>query len=349
MSLIAMWLPNVLLLLVIIKPISSACATKSFELITCDVDGKNVRIKDCISRENLPGTTMTITCKIVRIDSLKSKAVVGLPNLRTLTFESNGIEVIESGVFAQLPSITFIYIHENKIEMLSSDTFKDIPVNHISLHRNMIKRIQKGAFKNLPKMATIDVTGNYLTEWQGDWFENTPGLMVITADSNNIKTLHPGSFNNFPKLRMLKFSNNKLCSLNAAVLPPRRFIALDISNNYIRHIDPSTFRNYKALKFVPMSIIDISENHLQQLPEQIILDLKQSGLSLSAQGNPWICAHEKKMQEILKREKLSWKLSDNAVCVVPANGKDNLDNYDVEASEVFFKGTGRKTCMNCCE
>lgn len=344
-----MWLPNVLLLLLIIKQISSECATKSFEQITCNVNNQDVPITGCFSSETLPRITKNIICKDVRIDSLRFKAVADIFDLYMFKAINNGMEYIEGEAFVQLPFIAYIYIEGNGIEFISKNTFRDIPVEVLFLNQNKIRRIQKGAFSDLSALHTIDLSHNYLTEWQRNWFENTSNIEVITVRSNEIKTLHPGSFDDFPKLRRIHLANNKLCHLPGGVLPPVKFQFIEFKNNYIRDIDQSVFQNLQMERDYLLRHVDLSENHLQQLAQQVILYLKASGVILLANRNPWVCACEKQMREFASGDIGSnWYLSENPVCVMPLDGDICPKNYDTEASGVYFNITGRKTCLNCC-
>lgn len=349
--------PNMLfiLFLIITSNFVQTCVVRSFnrtivQVTNIEIMSYRVLVDRCI--ENTPEfeNAATIDCvNECEVKSLRNGAVKNLAKLEHIKFVSSGISNIEIDAFIRLPKLLTIEILFNSVEFIASGTFKNLPLYTLKLDANQILRIQIAAFANLKNLEYFSVSWNQLTEWNPDWFENSPNLKTVFADNNYINVLGPSAFGNFPKLRYINLVNNHICKVDQTAFPNKKVMEkLFLQDNYIGHFHEETFVDVFNGSF--LGILDISYNQLMYLKQETLDSFKPIN-EIALNFNPWSCACYKKITRWFSENKK--KLAhgvEKPLCVVPLNGGDECkEEVDWESMDYFGKASNNKYCRDCCE
>jgi Leucine-rich repeat (LRR) protein len=196
----------------------------------------------------------------------------------------NGIQKLETNCIADLPSLSLLNLNGNNIQYVSSDAlrnlasswnplklslsrnnltvlpakFVDMPyLERLSVKQSKIKRIHPLAFSMTPRLLSIDLSYNSLTEFHNGTFNLSRDLPIeLFLDANMLETISGGSFQKGMTIRHLSIIGNNL-----------------------RHVDPNLFTTAKILNF------DASLNHLTSLPRALASPYQNYMMTFKAISN----------------------------------------------------------------
>jgi Leucine-rich repeat (LRR) protein len=167
------------------------------------------------------------------ISVLHSGAFKGLNHLKSLNLFNmrNGIQKLETNCIADLPSLSLLNLNGNNIQYVSSDAlrnlasswnplklslsrnnltvlpakFVDMPyLERLSVKQSKIKRIHPLAFSMTPRLLSIDLSYNSLTEFHNGTFNLSRDLPIeLFLDANMLETISGGSFQKGMTIRHL--------------------------------------------------------------------------------------------------------------------------------------------------
>lgn len=195
--------------------------------------------------------------------------LAGMRSLRTIKLNDNLIEEIEWSELAAFPSLEFLEVKNNKLAKFCNDYETDSRrcighvLQNIDLSKNSLKTVS-GVFSELPKLNTLNLSFNLLTNVEPLFRHGNFSLDVLILANNKIDKMGPGICNLF-KLSSLVLENNniknfpnqigllKLKSLNILGNPSMMSTSKNTSkgaqflvNSFYDRLDREEIRQYEA-------------------------------------------------------------------------------------------------------
>ncbi|XP_078050544.1 G-protein coupled receptor rickets isoform X2 [Augochlora pura] len=227
-------------------------------------------------------------------------AIVNLSGLEDLSLSNNKIETLDGPVFRRLANLLSLDLRGNPIKEIHGDAFRDLrklrklilsnlkelrifpdlngtrSLEVLRLDRAQIKDVPANLCGNCPRLKSLDLKSNYLTEMPN--LRNCSELRVLDLASNQITSLMDEPFRGLNLLHDLLLSNNRLRIVTGDMfvgLP--KLQVLDLESNYIEHIHPDAFKETKHLED-----LNLGNNVFPVLPTQGLSGL----LHLKTYNNP---------------------------------------------------------------
>ncbi|OQV12684.1 putative Insulin-like growth factor-binding protein complex acid labile subunit [Hypsibius exemplaris] len=160
-----------------------------------------------------------------------------IPNLRTLSFANNSLNVIDTEL-APLKDLLYLRLEGNKLQRIASQ-----------------------AFTTLARLQTLSLTGNLLTVLENNVFSGTNELVTLDLSHNYIQEFRGTEMKNLTKLEILLFSGNRLRNLYAGFESLTALKRLDLSGNQISNIDNDTFAS-----LISLETLQLDGNLFMRLP-----------------------------------------------------------------------------------
>lgn len=151
-----------------------------------------------------------------RLEQLYSHVFYGASNLFEINLYSNQISVIKDFAFEGLVNLNKLLLSGNCLTKIGRSTFKTLPsLEVLELEQNQLEEIDDGVL-NLPKLITLQLSGNKLKILAATLFGHTPNLRYLYINFNEKYPLK------------LDFGNNKLVHLELLALQGTKILNLDI-------------------------------------------------------------------------------------------------------------------------
>lgn len=186
----------------------------------------------------------------------------------------SGIGQAELSVMSHISStVEVLRITNTSIRRVDFFTFRRLPgLLLLDFNRNGINEIA-GTGKTLPKLRSLDLSGNSLHIIQPYSFRDFPELTSLNLSANGLHTISPSCFL-LPVLRVLDLHHNRLSVLKAhffADTPNLQEVYL--SSNSLSRIPSFVFEQN-------LHILDLSSNHIIRLEDSAF-----EGINISGQLN----------------------------------------------------------------
>lgn len=178
-------------------------------------------------------------------------AIKSLPHLVDLILENDGINDIMPGAFYNLSKIYLMRLRNNNLRVLREGVFNYLHVTELNLRNNSISVIEPRAFDNMPRLSIIVLDNNKITEWNGDWFTNTPKINTLSFKENKIRHLPIRSFHN---IRGFHDVNGRNLSTS-----------IYLSDNQISVIDPNALEGLNVVGW-----LFLNDNNINDIPENLL-------------------------------------------------------------------------------
>eukprot|EP00058_Branchiostoma_floridae_P015228 XP_002600716.1 hypothetical protein BRAFLDRAFT_83458 [Branchiostoma floridae] len=152
-------------------------------------------------KNNMFGTHEYSSLAILRFNDNKIKTIeAGFFNrfrrLAYIQLKSNNLASLPPGVFANLSRLEELLLNDNKFESLDDpNIFRDLQsIRTLELQENNLKSLPSGIFSesNLPKLKTLGLHYNALTEIENGTFDNLPNINTIYLQYNPLKNVSCG-------------------------------------------------------------------------------------------------------------------------------------------------------------
>jgi hypothetical protein len=202
-------------------------------------------------------------------------------------------------------------ISDNLLLSLDKTSLRDpgvFSLVQLNASRNYISHIDEEAFLGQSKLQTVDLSSNSLVIIEPKTFKSNPSLEILSLSSNqdlrlpeespflystslrvlqllacNLSHIPPKAFQELPNLQQLYIAYNKIGILYN-VQGVGHLTTLDISHNYLRHLDSDIFTSLPALTHLNLSYNSLSTLNITVMPQ-----LAKVSNSIELKGNPWLC------------------------------------------------------------
>ncbi|XP_048400526.2 SLIT and NTRK-like protein 4 [Stegostoma tigrinum] len=158
-------------------------------------------------------------------------------------------------------SASQLLLNGNHIREMESSEFRGYEgLDLLDLGNNRISAIHKGVLSNLTNLRRLFLNGNQIEKLCQDMFLGLHNLQYLYLEYNLIKEVLTGTFDSLANLQLLYLNNNLLKGLPAY-----------------------------AFSVVPLSRLNLRNNHFMYLPVSGVLDQLRSLSQIDLEGNPWDC------------------------------------------------------------
>lgn len=221
-------------------------------------------------------------------------------------------QTLNSSLFAKN---NFIKIYNHPIAKLCQEMFSRIPKIDVLIITNcQVKEIEANFLEFHPNVGKIQITHNKILKIQSESFKNVATLS-IGLSFNEIEVVESQSFKNLKNLTDVLLNNNKIAS----------------------------FDNKWFDKVPQLTVLDLTSNYIQILPENSFKFLETKNAQLYFDFNKISILHKKTMAGTSAKN-LSLYLSNNIIKKIPNGFFKNLtfDQVDLlnnpleESPEDFF-------------
>jgi len=230
-----------------------------------------------------------------RIVNLTQVPIGNLTGIRFLNLSYNEITSVNRKSFGlkqntKLYEAAIIDLSFNHLNELSGSMFEKFwALRHLNLSNNKFIRLGFGSFGNLPTLLDLNLDNNQLREIGS--INGLISLKSLFVRNNSLKSIPMISV----ALNELHLEDNRIDSVSCSSFPMMNsLLSLHLRNNSISSLDPDSLCNLITLRFVDISLNNISDVEsvtpaLQKLSSLQSLDLsfnKITGVnSSSAFGN----------------------------------------------------------------
>ncbi|CAH1267265.1 IGFALS [Branchiostoma lanceolatum] len=198
--------------------------------------------------------------------------------LQFIDLSWNNISRLQPGSLVGLQNLTTLELHNNKLEALSISALSGVPkLQYLDCSFSSIRNIDKGIFSGLKDLKSVAFDNNKVTKVDG-LFHNHPKLVTITLQNNHITNIHNDTFTQLPALSSLDISNNKI-----SVLESGSFVQFDalqyllLASNFIRDMTLAGLSSLIEL--------DLGDNLLDRFPTKMA-DAGKQLQTLTLNNNP---------------------------------------------------------------
>lgn len=267
---------------------------------------------------------------------MKTNSFKNLLHLTELKFIHSKIESLEENAFVNLPNLINLYMNRLLLKELPDYAFNGLSVKKLILSNNYIENMGNKTFANMNNLVNVFLNKNNLTNFNSDWFVDTPKLEVLNLNGNKLCVIRRRAFYNNKDLTEIKLSENEISVIEDDAFDGLILLKfLDLSFNYIKVMSKNVFPNRLSLTY-----LNLSANRLNYL-SQGLLD-RTSSHETHLHGNPWLCACLEQLQKKLISQNVYFQAHHLcravATCVVPkVSAKICLDEYDDESTDHFYR------------
>uniref|UniRef100_A0A0N5ATT8 LRRCT domain-containing protein n=1 Tax=Syphacia muris TaxID=451379 RepID=A0A0N5ATT8_9BILA len=167
---------------------------------------------------------------------------------------------------------------------------KQVPrasIRSLSLNNCNIRTLVPNAFANIAEtLEDINLSNNNITTIPQ--FGNLPKLISLELNNNKLTDIPENCFNGTTSLRSLKVKANKICNLSRITLNEvkEKLETLDLSHNCFERIPAQNLRNSLSLQYLDLSgnlISEIANFELMNLPQLLELNIRDNRLEKISQ------------------------------------------------------------------
>lgn len=280
-----------------------------FTVTSTDQKTKSVQVNGCIDPNGDFLEASELLCEEQNILVLNNAAIIGLPNLKVLTFRNTSLILILSKALANLPKLNVVSFRVNQLTRILQDTFVDLPVTSIDLSENEITELEPKAFRNLQNLKHLNLKTNKIREFNATWFEGAPNLRELDLSDNRIRIIQSRAFKALENLSTINLRRNLIMTVDALAFRGKlRLDAVDLSENRISHLDENLFdqtlserdfqdhdsavavRDKLAGDLGWLKRLYLHLNSLTFIERKLLSDVSKTLTHLTVHSNPWQCA-----------------------------------------------------------
>lgn len=235
---------------------------------------------DCAEVSEL-GIASVRHLKLERIDSFKTRDLLGLTGLSRLEITDGEFTSLPEALFAGLASLVTLEVAGNALETLPAELFEGLSrLRTLALHENRLTGLPEAVLQGVPALLALNLAGNALAELPAQVFEGLNELDVLRLEQNQLAELPTGVFDPLTALTILDLGENQLTALPDGVFDSvAALIALGLEGNELASLPAGVFDGPGDL-----GLLMLNDNQLTELPTGVFAGLK--GLArLHVDGN----------------------------------------------------------------
>ncbi|TDG52829.1 hypothetical protein AWZ03_001062 [Drosophila navojoa] len=218
------------------------------------------------------------------LSELPYGALRGHGTLEQLHLNNNQLRSIERDALMAMPALRELRMRNNS---LSSDLplpFWNLPgLKGLDLAQNQFVRVDSQLLAGLPSLRRLDLSENGLVDLAANSFRHNSLLETLNISSNELTHIYPGTFMHLERLFEVDASYNQLTAMIPGL--PQIVERISLRGNRISSLPPA---GSKSLQLPNLRMLDLSQNHIEQLPrhgfqaapELRVLSLAQNQLRL---------------------------------------------------------------------
>lgn len=224
-------------------------------------------LEDTLEHLNLHGN---------RIASLSSEPV-NLQKLKTLDLSYNQLKEIPRHTFTMMSSLLSLNLsHNHHLALIPVTVFHSLTrLQKLDISFTSIKVLSPELFFKTSSLTHLFIQNNGITELPETMFQSLSNLITLDLSENQIANIRIGSFMGLTSIRYVNLSKNKLSSFKGEYFITKRsngtpLEEIDMSNNQISYLFPSTFKVHPGIK-----VIKVSNNKFNFFPSELIAGLSR--------------------------------------------------------------------------
>lgn len=222
------------------------------------------------------------------LTAMEETSIMSWDSIQKLRVENNYIRFINENIFYN-SSVQVLDMSNNQISHMPSNLLKFLPLRELFLANNSLSSLPPSLFDGQFDLEILDLSGNILMSsgLPDNLTKNLPNLLELNICANQMTDLPLDITAPLLNLQVLKICDNQLRNVNLSV-HMINLVNIDVSNNFIRHIEEHAFEGYTMLTHLSLAkneistihdaafknttdllVVDLSENKLFSLPESL--------------------------------------------------------------------------------
>ncbi|CAL8315614.1 unnamed protein product [Lota lota] len=201
----------------------------------------------------------------------------GLPSSTTrLSIQSTDLGAIAADDLRAVPGLVYLQLYHSNLETLPSHFLRGVPrLSTLDLTGNRLTHLQPNALHHAP-LRNVILKDNRIETAHPDWFPANSSVTFMDLSGNHLTEVDSALFRNLPNLRNLDLSGNNLRELQADALRHlHQLVSLNLVNNKISTLTPATFASTPRL-----TRLYLRQNLLRELHPDLFKSLRQLELLL---------------------------------------------------------------------
>ncbi|NXW63214.1 LRC32 protein, partial [Eurystomus gularis] len=199
------------------------------------------------------------------IQNLSGSSMPGFGQLEYLDLCFNQLEAISATALAQLPQLRSLLLGSNRLDsdylangrafhLLRNIELLDLSANNLESH------MAGWYISNLPRLRTLDLSGNKMSRLLAGIFRSSPRLRELDLSNNYIMEIEEGAFEALEELEVVNLALNSLHCISGFSLTQLR--VLNLSHNALE-----LFISEGGAEPYLLQVLDLSHNRLLYFPE----------------------------------------------------------------------------------
>ncbi|CAL8100961.1 unnamed protein product [Orchesella dallaii] len=244
---------------------------------------------NALRRLSKPGKLKILDLGYNKITDVNKDDFGGLTSITRLGLSANMISYIEEDAFTSLPRLEKLDLSDNSIQFIHNNAFTSLSRSLMLLYlqNNLLQKIPFQGLSSL-ELKTLDLSNNLITTTFDIFFEKKLNVGILKLNYNRISSVPPFAFQNFRRASSVSLAFNPIDSLVDDAFKDAEIEELDISNCFIREVQPKAFRGLENT----LISLDMSSNNITELPFELFsnfdrlrhLNLDQNRLKINPDG-----------------------------------------------------------------
>lgn len=210
-----------------------------------------------------------VVCNEVPLTEYPSE---GLPkNTTMLTIQFTNITSISEQHLHATPLLEELHLYSNHLHSLSSHLLRGVPKLHtLDLTENKLTNQPADVFSHAP-LRSLVLKNNLIDKADAEWLPDNSSLTWLDLSGNRLTNIPTALLQKLPRLESLDLSNNHLEKISAGSLSSlTKLERLKLQNNKLHTLDESILQSTRNLTYLFLSC-----NKLNKLPQNLFQELTQ--------------------------------------------------------------------------
>lgn len=217
----------------------------------------------CFSR------TAEVVCNEVALTEFPSESLQ--KNTTMVTIQYTNISSITEDHLSATPQLRELHLYNNQLRNLSSHLLRGVPRLHtLDLTENKLSELPADVFSHAP-LSSLVLKNNQIEKVDAKWFPNDSNLTWLDVSGNLLTGIPASLLQKLSQLENLDVSNNRVDLIPSNVLSPlTKLERLNLQDNKLASLDAATFQGTSKVSY-----LFLSRNKLTTLPQDLFQGLTQ--------------------------------------------------------------------------